>query len=226
MLEVGVQRLVFVRQNGQCRIRSHRTGCLFTVLNHRLKDDLDVFLRVAKSLLAIEHGSGSRLNLLSRCRHFVQTDADLFNPLTVRLGFSQRILQFHIVNDATLFKVDQEHLARLQAPFLDDFLFRNRQHAGFGSHDHEVIIGHQITGRTQAVTVKRGTNLATIGKSNRGRAVPRLHHCGVVFVEGATVLIHLRVLFPSFGNHQHHGMSHRIAAHHQQFESVVKGSRI
>ena len=226
MLEVGIQRLVFVRQNGQCRIRSHRTGCLFAVLNHRFKDDLDVFLGVAKSLLAIEQGSGSCLNLLSRCRHFVQTDADFFNPLTVRLGFSQRILQFHIVNDATLFKVDQEHLARLQAPFLDDFLFRNRQHAGFGSHDHEVIIGDQITGRAQTISVERSANLAAIGKGNRSRAVPRLHHCGVVFVEGATVLVHLCVLFPSFGNHQHHGMSHRIAAHHQQFESVVKGSRI
>ena len=126
-----------------------------------------------------------------------------------------------------MFHVDQEHLARLQAPLLDDLLFRNRQYAGLGSHDHEVIVGDQITGRTQTVTIERRADLATISEGHGGRAVPRLHHGSMVFVEGATVFVHRRVLFPGFRDHQHDGLGQRVpTTHDEQLERIVEGCRV
>jgi hypothetical protein len=149
-----------------------------------------------------------RHQVFLRRRHFIELDADLFDPLAVRLGLGQRILEFLVVDDAALLHVDQEHLARLQTPFLDDLLFRNRQHAGLGGHDHEVVIGDQIARRAQAVTVERRANLAAVGEGHGSGAIPRLHHRSVIFVESATVFVHQRVLFPGLRNHQHHGMRH------------------
>ena len=63
--------------------------------------------------------------------------------------------------------VDQEHLARLQAPFLDDAVFGNRQHAGFGRHHDEIVIGDEVTRRAQAVAVERGADLAAVGEHHR-----------------------------------------------------------
>ena len=48
----------------------------------------------------------------------------------------------------------------------------------------------------------------------------------MVFVEGAPVFVHEGVLFPGFGNHQHHGVGQRVAAHDEQLEGVVEGGRV
>jgi hypothetical protein len=106
--------------------------------------------------------------------------------------------------------------------FLTIFSVGNRQHAGFGGHHHQVVVGDQVARRAQAVAVEGGADLAAVGEGHRGRAVPRLHHRRVVFVEGAALLVHQRVRFPGFGNHHHHRVRQRVAAHHQQFERVVE----
>jgi len=61
---------------------------------------------------------------------------------------------------------------------------------------------------------------------HRGRAVPRLHQRGVVFVECAPILVHQRIAGPCFGDHQHHRVGERIAAHDEQFERIVERRRI
>jgi hypothetical protein len=40
----------------------------------------------------------------------------------VGLGVGELVLQLLVVDDAALLEVDQEHLARLQAPLLDDLV--------------------------------------------------------------------------------------------------------
>ena len=222
LLEVGVEGLGLGRQDRQGRVVTHGAGSFFAVVAHRLQNDLDVFLGEAESLLAVEQGGAGSVHLFFSSGHFVELDADLLDPLLIGLGLGQGVLQFLVVDDAALFHVDEEHLARLQAPLLDDLLLGNRQHAGFGSHDHEIIIGNQVTGRTQAVPVEGRTNLAAVGKGNGCGAVPRLHHGGVVLVEGATVLVHESVLFPGFGDEHHHGVGQGIAAHDQEFQGVVE----
>ena len=124
------------------------------------------------------------------------------------------------------FEVDQQHLAGLQPPLGDDVLFRHRQHADFRGHDDAVVAGDDVARRAQAVAVERGADLAAVGEGDRRRAVPRLHQRGVVFVEGAALLVHQRIAGPGFRDHHHHRMGERIAAHDQEFERVVEAGGV
>ena len=227
LAEVVEQLLVLRRQHGERRIVAHRAGRFLARLGHRLEDELDVFLAVAKGLLAVEQcGRALGRGGVRRRLEPVELDVDARQPVLVGLLARQGFLQFKIVDDAALVEVDQEHLARLQTPLLDDLRVGNRQHAGFRGHHHEVVVGHEIARRAQAVAVERGADLAAVGEGHGGRTVPRLDHRGVVFVEGAALVVHQRVRFPGFGNHHHHRVGERVAAHHQQFERVVEGGGV
>ncbi len=84
----------------------------------------------------------------------------------------------------------------------------------------------QIARRPQAVAVERGADLPAIGEGDRRRPIPRLHQRGVVFVEGAPLLVHQRIARPGFRNHHHHGVGERVAALHQEFERVVEAGGV
>ena len=120
------------------------------------------------------------------------------------------------------FEIDEQHLARLQAPLRDDALFRHRQHAHFGGEHDEVVVGDEIARGPQAVAVERGADLAAVGEGHRRRAVPRLHHRGVIFVEVAPLLVHQRIAGPGLRDQHHHRVGQRIAAAHQELERVVE----
>ena len=222
LLEVVVERLVLVRQHRERRVVAHRADALLAGLRHRAEQELEVLLRVAEGLLAVEQ----RLGVGRRERprgHVLELDAHALDPLAVGLGRGELVLQFLVLDDAALLQVDQQHLAGLQAPLLDDAVLRDhRQHAGFGGADHQVVVGDDVARRAQAVAVERGADLAAVGEDHRGRAVPGLHHRGVVLVEGAAALVHRRMLLPGFGDHHHHGVRERVAAHHEQLERVVE----
>ncbi len=190
-------------------------------MQHGSHQEFQVFLGVTKCLLAIQQGffGFDRLGLTF---HFIQLHADGVNPLLVGLGGAELIFQLIVVDDAAGFHVDQEHLAGLQAPLLHDLAFWNWQCARFRSHHDQVVFGHDVTRRAQAVAVKRSANLLAIGEGHGGGAVPGFHHGGVVFIEGTTVVVHQGVLFPGFRHHHHHGLGNRVAGHHQQFQTVVE----
>ena len=158
-------------------------------------------------------------------RHFdgVELDAHVLDPLTVGPGAGELVLQFFVVHDAALLEVDQEHLARLQAPLLDDAVLRDGQHAGLGGHHHQVVICHAVARGAQAVAVQRGADLLAVGEDHGRRAVPGLDHGGVVLVERAAALVHALVLLPGLGYHHHGGVGQRVAGHRQQFQRVVEG---
>ena len=142
------------------------------------------------------------------------------------MGLRQRALHLVVRDDAALFEIDQQHLARLQPPLGDDLLLRNRQHAHFGGHDHEIVVGHEVARRAQAVAVERRPDLPAVREGDRGRPVPGLHQRGMIFVEGAPALVHQRVAGPGLGDQHHHGMGQRIAALHQEFERVVEAGGV
>ena len=75
----------------------------------------EVFLRIAERLLAIQQRNcrfvGGR-----RFGQVFQRNARGFDPFAIRLGAREFVLQLLVVNDATLLEIDQQHLARLQAP--------------------------------------------------------------------------------------------------------------
>ena len=165
------------------------------------------------------HGAGA-------FRQVAETDLCLVQPVLVGITVGQIFLEFSIVNDAALLHVDQEHLARLQAPFLDDVTFRYIQYAHFRGHHHQVILGEQVACRSQAVAVQGCADLTAISEGHGGRAVPRFHQCRMVFVEGTAFFVHQRVTGPGFRDQQHHRMRHGVTAAYQQLQGVVETGRV
>ena len=78
----------------------------------------------------------------------------------------------------------------------------------------------------QAVAVERRADLAAIGEGDRGRAVPRLHQRGMIFIEGAALGIHQRIAGPGFGDQHHHRVGEAVAAREQQFERIVEAGGV
>ena len=236
LFEIVVEGLVLVGQDSQRRVVAHRAGGFFAVAGHRRHQEADVLLGVAEGLLAIEDrdlldraGSvGGRFVAAGHCSDvaggdFFELDADTLDPLAIGLARRQLVLEFGVVDDATLLEVDQEHLARLQAPLFGDARIGDLgQHARLGGHHHQIVIGDDVARRTQTVAIEGGADLATVGEGHGGRAVPGLHHGGVILVEGAPVGVHRGVLLPGLGDHHHHGLGERITRHHQQLEAVVE----
>ncbi|OIQ83878.1 hypothetical protein GALL_343050 [mine drainage metagenome] len=226
LLEIVIQRPGFVGQHRQGAVGTHGTGGFLAVRCHRLQDELEVFLRVTEGLLHVQH-IGFQFQLAGDLGQIIQAIARFLDPLVVGPGLRQLLLHFGIIDDAAGFQVDQEHLARLQTPLLDDLFFGEGQHAHFGSHHDVVVVGDQVARRTQAVTIQRGTDHTAISEGHGGGAVPRLHQRGMVFVEGAAIIAHQRIAgavfrTPGFRDQHHHGVRQRIAARHQQFQRIVE----
>ena len=84
-------------------------------------------------------------------------------PFLIRIAQSQGTFDFFVFNDAALFGIDHEHLARLQTPFLFNLTLRNRQCSCFRSQDHNIVVGQNIATRTKTVSVEYGTDAHTVG---------------------------------------------------------------
>ena len=54
LFEVAIERLVFIAEYGQGAVVAHRAQGFFAQTGHRRDQELQVFLRVAKGLLAVQ----------------------------------------------------------------------------------------------------------------------------------------------------------------------------
>ncbi len=122
--------------------------------------------------------------------------------------------------------VDQQHLARLQAPLLDDLRLGDVEHAHFRGHHDQVVVGDEVARRPEPVAIERCADELAVGEGDCRGAVPRLHQRRMVFVEGAPLRVHQRVACPRLRDHQHHRVMDRVAAHQQEFQRVVERGRI
>ena len=226
LLEIGVERLGPVGHRRDRRVVAHGADRFLAGGRHRRHQELEVFLRVTEGLLAVEQRQVRHRRVVFGRRQFLELDLGAVQPLLVGMAACQRRLQFFVRDQPAFVEIDQQHLARLQPPLLDDVLFVDRQHAGFRRHHDAVVVGEQIARRPQAVAVERGADLAAVGEGDRRRAVPRLHQRGVVFVESAPLLVHERIARPGLGDHHHHGVGERIAALREEFERVVEAGGV
>ena len=226
LFEVVVQQLGPVGQHGGGDVTAHGADRVFAVDRHRYQESPQVFLGITESLLAAQQGLRIGGHRSDFGRQVLEPDLGGVQPSLIGMFGRQLGLDLIVIDDATLLKVDQQHLARLQAPFLDDLFLGDRQHAHFRSHDDLVVVGHQITGGTQAVAIQGGADLAAIGEGDGGWAVPRFHQGGVVFVKRAALGVHQRIVGPGFRHHQHHGMRQRITAGQQQLQGIIEGGGV
>ena len=221
LLEVAVEDLWPVREHRERGVVAHRTHRFLAVRGHRREDHLQVFLGVAERLLPVEERD-VRWGRRRRIGQAVEGDAGALDPLSIRLRGGERALQLVVVDDAPRHRIDEQHLAGLQAPLLDDFPLGNVEDAHFRSHHDMIVVGDDEARRPEPVAVERRAYLAAVGERHRRRTVPWLHQGRVVLVKRAAILVHQRIARPGFGDHQHHRVRERIAAHHEQLERVVE----
>ena len=226
LLEVVVQQARLVRQHRQRRVVAHRADRLDAVARHRRQHDALVLEGVAEGHLPLQQRVGVGLRQLRRLRQVVDVDLVLVEPLAVRARRGERALDLLVLDDAALRGVDQEHLARLQPALAHHVFRRHVEHAGFRGQDDEIVLGHVIAARAQAVAVEHRADLRAVGERDRGGAVPRLHQAGVVLVEGALLVVHRLVVGPRLGDHHHHGVRQRAAREIEQLERVVEHARV
>ena len=225
LLEVMEQQLGFVGQHRQRRIGPHGTDRVIPITPHRLQEEIEVFLRIAKRLLITQQALGV-LRTLHRhfrrhARQFFQLELRVLQPFGIGVFAGQLLLDFGIINDAPGIQINQQHAAWLQAPFVANAFFRNWQYAHFGCQDHLVIMGDDVARWAQAIAVQRGANLPAIGEGNGGWPIPGFHQRGVVFVESAPIRVHQRITGPGFRDQHHHRMRQGITARHQDFQGIV-----
>ena len=227
LLEIGEQQLGFVGQRRDRRVVAHGADRLLALHRHRRHQDAQVLLRVAEGLLAIEQREvGERRGLARRAGQVLEHDLGALEPFLVGVALGQGRLELLVGNEAALVEIDEQHLARLQAPLGDDVLLGDGQHAHLGGHDDAPVAGHEVARGAQPVAVQRGADLPAVGEGDRRRAVPRLHQRRVVLVEGAPLLVHQRIARPRLRDHHHHRVRERVAALHQKFERVVEAGGI
>ena len=90
------------------------------------------------------------------------------------------------------FDVSTRKIAARMEPLLDQHVLgRDVEHADFGRHDDEVVLGHVVARRTQPVAIEHRADDGAVGERDRRRAVPRLHQRRVVLVERLPVGAHL-----------------------------------
>jgi hypothetical protein len=138
--------------------------------------------------------------------HDVVDDLDVFDPLAIGALPGQPVLHFHVVVEAALLQVDDDHLAGAEPALFDDPLFGQAHHAGLRSGEQQIVLGDGIAHRPEAVTVHAGERPASVIGADRRRAVPGLHHRVGIAVEVLVRLGHRRILRPGLGNE--HGLHH------------------
>ena len=229
LLEIIVEQLALLRQHGNRRVGAHRTQRVVAHRRHRLQEELQIFLGVAKGLLLIEQQRGiGRLGamIFGQVRQVFQLELGRLQPVVIGLSVRELFLDLFVFYDAAFLEIDQQHLAGLQAPLALDLFLGDRDHARFRGQDDQIVIGDDVAGGAKSVAVQRGADLAAVGEGDGGGAVPRLHQRGMVFVESLALGIHHLVAGPGFRDQHHDGMRQRVTARDQKFERIVEAGGV
>ncbi len=226
LLEVGVERLRLVGQSRERGVGTHRADSFLASDGHGRHEQLEVFLAIAEGLLSIEQRDVGARGAGNDGLEVFEHDLGVLHPLRVGMRGGELALDLLVGDDAALLQVDEQHLARLQAPGFDDGLVGNRQHAHLGGENDEAILGHEVAGGPEAVAVEGRADLASVGEADSGRAIPWLHQGGMILVECLALLAHERVAGPGLRDQHHHGMGERVATLDQELERIVEAGGV
>ena len=214
-----------LRQHRDRGVGPHRPDRLDAGAGHRSHEDAQFFGRVAEGALAQGDRRVLRRQAEAR-RQVLEVREPIGEPVPVRLGGHQVMLDLVVAHDAALCGVHEEHASRLQAALANDAGLIDVSHADFGRHYDETIGRDPVAGGSQAVAVEHGAYDGAVRKGDAGRTVPRLHQRGMEFVEVVLVLGHAGMVLPGLRNHHQHGMGQAPPAEMEQFEHLVEAGGI
>ena len=215
------------RHRGVIPHGAHRFLAVFT----QYPDDLiQLLIGVAEQLLIgfqlivgeLAGAGAGVIHLLER--H--QPLAVLVHPLLVGVTALEIVIDLEASPDLAVAGIHHEQLARADPALLQHFVRGVVPGADLGREGDELVLGDDVAGRTQAVSVERAGGVATVGHDDAGRAIPGLHVHGVEVIEGAQVVIHVRVFLPRRRDQQAHGTEQVHAASQEQIQHVVEAGGI
>ena len=228
LIEVVEERARLLGQAGQRRIDTHRGERRLALLGHGTHDFVNIIPVIPE--LGHAHGGGHLGILGGRGRDGLVERVDgqrlLGDPVAIGLFLGVTGAQLVVVDDAAAGKIDLEHLARSQAAARQDVLGAHLDGAHLARQHKAAVARHVVAGGAQAVAVEGGTQRATVGKGDGGRAVPGLHEHGLVGVVGAAFLAQAVVVVPRLGQQHGCGARERATVHDQKLEHIVQNRGI
>ena len=159
---------------------------------------------------------------MSAALDLLELDAVGGEPLAVRIFGSQLLLDFPVVVDLALKGVHKQDLSWLETALGDDVPRFEVHHSHLGSDHHHSVSGDGVTGWPQSVPVKQTACITAVGEHQGGRAVPRLHQDGVIFIESLEVFADRVLVVERLRNEDAHGLRKAHAAHHEKLERIVQ----
>ena len=223
LLKVIEKRLVLVGKGSDRGIHAHGSDALRTCQGHVQDPVMIILPSVAKSFLeALSLLPFQSRNLSVRDLQLGQRDQVAVEPLAVGVRPGVFILDLLVIDDPFLSGVRQQKLAGMKSFFLYNVLLGKIQHAHLGSEDQAAVIHYIVAGRPQAVPVQDGSHHITVGKQDRCRPVPGLHHGRVILVEIPLFRGECLVVGPGLRDRDHGSQRQIHPAHHQELQHIVQ----
>ena len=122
--------------------------------------------------------------------------------------------------------IHRQHIAGCETSAGDHLLRCGFCHAALRGEGDDPVACDNVAGRAQTVTVHDAGSIAAVGQHDAGRAVPRFHVHGVVFVEGPQVGVHGLDVLPGTRDQQSHGEKDIHATGQQGLQHVVEAAGI
>ena len=214
-----------MRENRNGRVCAHGAEGFATGAGHRSDEDPQLFLGVAKGLLAAQDGGMSVGDVLALGKVF-KVDQACVEPLRVRRLAGELGLDVVVLDDAALDRVDQEHPTGLEPTLADHSCRRNVEHADLGGEYDKSVVGNPESARAETVAVEHRSNQRAVGETDRCRAVPGLHKRRMKLVERPPCGVHGSVVLPRLRDHHEDRVRQAAATQMQQLQHLVEGCRV
>ncbi|MNX84832.1 hypothetical protein D3C86_1166470 [compost metagenome] len=230
LAEVVVQGTLAGGEHRHRGVIPHGAHRLLAVLAEHADDLIQLLVGVAEQFLIglelivreLAGACAGVIHLLER--H--QSLAVLVHPLLVGVTALEIVIDLEAGPHLAVAGIHHEQLARADPALLQHFVRGVVPGAHFGGQRDELVLGDDVAGRAQAVAVQRASGVAAVGHDDAGRAVPGLHVHGVEVIEGAQVVIHVRVLLPCRRDQQAHGPEQVHATGQEEIQHVVEAGGI
>ena len=214
-----------IRQNGQRGIVTHGSRRFGTVVAHRSNGPFNV---LAGKSECTKHP----VVILYLILYFTSATQGIeFNtvgrqPLTIRFGCGQLFLQFAIIIDFSFLGIDQQNFTWLQTPFFFNVSRFEADDSRFTGNYHYVVLGNQVAGRTQSVTVEHTAGIPSVTEQQGCRPIPWFHQNGVVLIKGFQVFTDRILVVEGFRYQHGHGMWQAQTGHYKKFQYIIKRSAV
>ena len=205
LTEVVEENLWLVGKHSKRSIITHRSSRFLTLGSHWDDGTVDIFLAKTKLQFLASEVFHTIFHFSSAAQLF-QFNTVGVQPLAVRMLLSQALLDFAIIIDLAFLGINQENLTRLQASLLGNLGWVEIHHAHLRSHNHHIVLGDGIAGRTQTISIEHTTGIAAIAEEQGGRTIPWLHQDRVILIESLQILRDRVLVVEALRHHHSHGM--------------------